>query len=248
MRVAIVIPALDEEQSIGPVVRAMLDAVVAAGHDAVAIVADNGSLDATADRALEAGALVHKEPVKGYGAACLRALSEVPEGTEVVLFADGDGADDPADAASLLHPIARGRADLVIGSRTLGERLGLVEPEALTAAQRFGNRLATLILRALLMHSATDLGPFRAVTTAALATLEMDDHGFGWTVQMQARAARQGLRVVEVPVRYRRRRTGVSKVSGDIKASVQAGAVILTTLAREARRPPPRRLSTPGAR
>jgi glycosyltransferase involved in cell wall biosynthesis len=235
MRVACIIPALDEERSIGPVVQALCAALKARGHEALAIVADNGSRDGTAAAARAAGALVVEEPRRGYGAACLAALGALPVGVELVLFADGDGADDPGDVPALLGPLERGRADLVIGSRALGERFGLVEPGALAPAQRFGNRLATTLLRLMLLHHATDLGPFRALTREALAALRMDDQGFGWTAQMQARAARLGLRVAEVPVRYRRRRSGRSKVSGDLRASAQAGVVILTTLAREAR-------------
>jgi glycosyltransferase involved in cell wall biosynthesis len=237
MRVVVVIPALDEAASIGRVVVDIAEAVRAAGHDALVLVADNGSSDETAVVARNAGARVVVERERGYGAACLRALAELPSlasDVDVALFADGDGADDPADVAALLAPLARGRADLVIGSRSLGERLGLVEPHSLTRVQRFGNALATSLLRLALGHSASDLGPFRAVTTSALAQIAMDDRGFGWTVQMQARAARLHLRVVEVPVRYRRRRTGRSKVSGDVRASIAAGVVILTTIAREA--------------
>jgi glycosyltransferase involved in cell wall biosynthesis len=236
MRVAVVIPALDEELSIGPVTAALLDAVRRGGDDALAIVADNGSRDRTAEVARAAGALVVTEPKRGYGQACLRALGALPPDVDVVLFADGDGADDPGDVDALLRPLKRGRADLVIGSRSLGRRFGLVEEGALTPAQRFGNALATFILRVAYLHHATDLGPFRAVRRTALDALAMDDDGYGWTVQMQARAARRGLKVVEVPVRYHRRRTGRSKVSGDLRAGARAGMVILGTLARERRR------------
>lgn len=238
MRVAVVIPALDEEHSIGRVVRAMAAAVTSAGHVVQVYVADNGSRDRTADEARAAGAVVVVEPRRGYGAACLAALRAVPASpsTDAVLFADGDGADDPKDVPALLGPVATGQADLVIGSRAWGERLGLAEPGALGRAQRFGNRLATSLLRVLFAQRATDLGPFRVIRHGALMQLQMDDRGFGWTVQMQARAARLGLRVMEVPVRYHRRRTGRSKVSGDLKASAHAGVVILSTIAREAAR------------
>jgi glycosyltransferase involved in cell wall biosynthesis len=232
--VAIVIPALDEAASIGGVVRSLL----AARPGACVLVSDNGSRDETPRLAREAGAIVVSEPVRGYGRACLRALREletIGAQVELVAFADGDGADDPADLAALLAPLDEGRADLVIGSRVLGERAGLVERGALTRAQRAGNALAAALLEGGYGVRATDLGPFRAITRAGLARLRMDDVDFGWTVQMQARAARAGLRTVEVPVRYRRRRTGRSKVSGDVRASLQAGRVILTTLWRERR-------------
>lgn len=239
MRVAVVIPALDEEHSIGSVVSSLAAAVRAVGHESLVVVVDNGSRDGTVPVAAGAGAYVVHESKRGYGAACLAGLRSVgalpPDAApEVILFADGDGADHPDDVAALLEPLSRGRADLVIGSRALGERLGLVEPGSLTRPQRLGNALATTALRWLLLHHASDLGPFRAVRAAALRDLAMDDEGFGWTVQMQARAARRRLRVVEVPVRYRRRRTGQSKVSGDLRASAQAGVVILSTLCLEA--------------
>lgn len=232
LHVAVIIPALDEAGSIGAVVHELSEAVRALGHDVIVVVGDNGSRDDTPSIAVREGAVVVHEPAKGYGAACLRALSAIPDACDVVLFADGDGACDPADVAALLAPIVKGRADLVIGSRTLGARLGLVEEGALTAPQVFGNALATLLLRVLYGHHASDLGPFRAITRAALDVVRMDDRGFGWTVQMQARAALAHLRVVEVPVHSRRRRTGRSKVSGDLVGSAKAGVVILGTLAR----------------
>lgn len=233
VRVALVIPALDEEGSIGLVVGELLGAIRARGHEAQGIVADNGSRDGTRARAIAAGATVVSEPVRGYGAACLRALASLRNSIDVVLFADGDGACDPRDVAALLAPIERGRADLVIGSRALGQVLGLVEAGALTRPQVFGNRLATMILQVGYGHHGSDLGPFRAIAWSALAGLAMDDRNFGWTVQMQARAAVAGLRVVEVPVHFRRRRAGRSKVSGDLVGSARAGLVILSTLWRE---------------
>lgn len=239
MHVAVIIPALDEEASIGRVVRELLAALDGRALEGetlrvTVLVGDNGSRDRTAEVAREAGAVVVPAPRRGYGSACLAALAKLPADAELVLFADGDGADDPEDALKLLAPLARGEADLVIGSRALGERLGLVEPGALTRPQRFGNALASTLLRALFGVACTDLGPYRAITVRALATLAMDDPDFGWTVQMQARAAARGLRVHEVPVRYRRRRAGRSKVSGDIRGSVMAGTIILRTLYLEA--------------
>jgi glycosyltransferase involved in cell wall biosynthesis len=240
MDVAVVIPALDEEESIGVVVRELLAALegaeVAPGRRVRArvYVGDNGSSDGTARVARAAGATVVAAPRRGYGTACLAALAALPDEVDAVLFADGDASDDPDDAPALLEPIARDEADLVIGSRELGCRLGLVEDGALTRPQRFGNQLATTLLRLAWGVSFTDLGPYRAVSRRALDELAMDDPDFGWTVQMQARACALGLRSREVPVRYRRRRAGTSKVSGDLKGSVLAGTIILRTLFAEA--------------
>lgn len=238
MRIAVVIPAWNEEASIGGVVRAFLEAAEAlpapVGPALLTVwVADNGSTDRTAAEARAAGATVIPAPRRGYGSACLAAIRALPATTDWVVFADGDAADDPADLYMLLEPLARGEADLCIGSRSLGERLGLVERGALTLPQQAGNRLATGLLRCMFGVHFSDLGPFRAIHHAALRRLQMDDPDFGWTVQMQARAAAMGLRSVEVPVHYRKRRTGVSKVSGDLRGALSAGRVILTTLAAE---------------
>jgi glycosyltransferase involved in cell wall biosynthesis len=233
MRAAVVIPALDEEAAIGRVVAELLVALAAGGYDPIVLVGDNGSKDQTAAVARAAGAVVVTAPRRGYGTACLAALSVLPRDVEVVLFADGDGADHPGDACAVLEPVRSGRADLVIGSRALGEALGLVEPGALSVPQRFGNRLATRLLRVLYGVGFTDLGPYRAVRRTVLDRLAMDDPDFGWTVQMQARAAKLRVRTAEVPVRYRRRRTGTSKVSGDVKGSALAGAIILKTVFAE---------------
>lgn len=243
MHVAVVIPALDEEDSIGKVVRELTEAVAAARlplEDApprvTVLVADNGSRDRTAAVAAGAGAYVVPAPRRGYGSACLAALDALPADADVVLFADGDGSDDPGDVPALLEPVARGEAELCIGSRALGEQLGLVERGALTGPQRFGNHLATTLVRAVFGVHFSDLGPFRAITTTALKSLGMDDPDFGWTVQMQARAAARGLKVREVPVHYRRRRAGHSKVAGNLKGSFLAGTIILRTVALESAR------------
>jgi glycosyltransferase involved in cell wall biosynthesis len=232
MHVLIVIPALNEAATIASVVEQLIRAVPD-GVVGTVVVADNGSTDATAQEAQAAGAVVVREPVRGYGKACLAALATSSFGHDVVLFADGDGADDAGDVPAMLQPLVAAQADLVIGSRVLGSKRGWVERGALTPAQRVGNKLATSLLAAAYRQPATDLGPFRAIRSAALARLHMDDVDFGWTVQMQARAARVGLRTVEVPVHYRKRRAGRSKVSGDLRASIVAGGVILSTLWRE---------------
>ena len=221
MIVDAVIPALDEEVSLG----AVLDAIPSPLVRRV-IVADNGSRDGTARVARARGAHVVLEPRRGYGAACLRALEALQsDPPEVVLFLDADGSDDPSEAPELLRPILEGRADLVIGSRVLGR----AERGALTPHARFGNWLATRLLRALYGARYTDLGPFRAIRYGALQSLGMKDRDFGWTVEMQVRAARRGLRHMEVPVRYRRR-VGRSKISGTVGGSVRAGVKILATV------------------
>lgn len=222
-QVALIIPALNEEDTIA----ATLDGL--AGHALTQlIVVDNGSADRTAEIARAHGARVVAEPRRGYGRACLAGLAAIGPDIDVVVFMDADGSDDPSDLGRLLEPIARGQADLVIGSRVLGTR----EAGALTAQQQLGNRLATYLLRLFYGARSTDLGPFRAIRRDALVRLGMRDTNFGWTVEMQAKALRAGLRVNEVPVRYRRRRGGRSKVSGSVRGSLLAGAKILWTILR----------------
>ena len=216
-----VIPALDEADSLG----AVLDALPSPPVRRV-VVADNGSTDGTARVAREHGATVVLEPRRGYGAACLKALDALAaDPPDVVLFLDADLSDDPAQAGAVLLPILEGRSDLVVGSRVLGKR----EPGALSPHARFGNWLATRLLAALYGARYTDLGPFRAIRYDALMALEMKDKDFGWTVEMQVKAARRGLRHTEVPVRYRRR-VGRSKISGTVGGSVRAGIKILATV------------------
>jgi glycosyltransferase involved in cell wall biosynthesis len=215
--VAAIIPALDEAATIGRVVAAIDRDLV----DAV-VVADNGSRDATADRAREAGALVVVEPRRGYGSACLRAVAAVPA-AGILIFLDGDGSDDPAEIPHLLAPLADGEVDLVVGSRVLGES----EPGALTPTQVLGNRLTCTLVRWLWGARFTDLGPFRAIRRAAYERLDMNDPDFGWTIEMQVKAAQRGLRAIEVPVTCRTRRGGRSKVSGTVLGSWRAGRRIL---------------------
>ena len=191
------------------------------------VVVDNGSTDRTADVARAAGATVVREPRRGYGAACLAGLAHLAtHPPAIVAFMDADASDDPAELPALLAPILDGRADLVIGSRVLGER----EPGSLTPVQIAGNRVATFLLRVLFGARYTDLGPFRAIRWDALERLRMRDRDYGWTVEMQARAALLGLASLEVPVRYRRR-VGRSKISGTVRGVVGAGwKIVLTTL------------------
>lgn len=234
--VAVVIPALDEECSI-PRVLAAIPAWVDER-----IVVDNGSTDRTAERASENGARVVREPRRGYGAACLAGLAAVGA-ADIIVFLDADFSDDPRQMDRLVKPIADGTADLVIGSRTLGP----CEAGALTPVQRWGNRLSCWLIDHLWYFRYTDLGPFRAIRADALGLLRMDDRTYGWTIQMQIRAIRAGLRVLEVPVDYRRR-IGRSKISGTISGAVRAGVTILRTIFCERWRPTnPRRRAAPAS-
>ena len=219
--IAIVIPALDEEESVGRVIDA-----VPRSLRAEIIVVDNGSTDKTAETAEAHGARVVREPNRGYGAACLAGIAALGE-AGVVAFLDADLSDDPAKLPELVAPIARGEADLVIGSRMLGAR----ERGALPFHSLFGNWLAGVILTHLYRQPATDLGPFRAIRRSTLEQLQMQDRGFGWTMEMQAKAARLGARTVEIPVPYRRR-IGRSKITGSLTASAKAAVVILYTAFR----------------
>lgn len=218
------IPALNEAGAIGLVLDAIPRPLVRN-----VVVCDNGSTDATVAIAREHGAIVVAEPRRGYGSACLRGLAAMAaDPPDVVLFLDGDLSDDPAQAVEILEPILSDRADLVIGSRALGAR----EPGALTPQARFGNWLATRLLHVLYGVRYTDLGPFRAIRYRSLLALAMQDRDFGWTVEMQLKAARARLRAEEVPVRYRRR-IGRSKISGTLGGTVRAGATILGTIAAD---------------
>ncbi|MFO0574128.1 MAG: glycosyltransferase family 2 protein [Polyangia bacterium] len=226
------IPALDEEETIGEVVAAVRGLGPPLRR---VIVIDNGSSDRTAERAEVAGALVVREPQRGYGAACLRGISLIESQAQgklavrpdVVLFLDADGADDPRDVHRLIDAVAAG-ADLAIGSRTLG----IVEPGALQPAQRVGNAVAVTLIRAIYGQRYTDLGPLRALRYPALLALGMGDKDYGWTVEMQVKAVRRGLKIVEVPVRYRRRQGGESKISQTVKGTVGAGVKIIYTILR----------------
>jgi glycosyltransferase involved in cell wall biosynthesis len=234
LRVDAVIPARNEAEAIGLVLDALPRPLVRR-----VVVCDNGSTDATAAVARGHGAIVVSEARRGYGSACLKAIAALKaDPPDVVLFLDGDLSDDPAEAAQILEPIVAGRADFVIGSRTRGDR----EVGALTPQARFGNWLATRLLRLLYGARFTDLGPFRAIRYPALLALEMRDRDFGWTVEMQVKAARAHLRAEEIPVRYRKR-IGRSKISGTISGTIQAGIKILGTIALDfVRRGPPPRL------
>jgi glycosyltransferase involved in cell wall biosynthesis len=221
-RVVVVIPAVDEEEAIGPVV-----AEIPRVADEI-IVVDNGSRDRTAARAEAAGARVVREPRRGYGQACLAGIAAAPD-ADVFVFLDGDYSDHPAQLPTVLAPILAGEADLVVGSR----RLGRPAPGAHPWHAVLGTRLCVALMNRLIGTEATDLGPFRAITAPALRRLDMRDRDFGWTVEMQLKARERGLRVREVPVDYRRR-IGRSKVSGTLSGSVRAGVKILGMIARHA--------------
>jgi glycosyltransferase involved in cell wall biosynthesis len=223
-----IIPALDEEAALPGVLAELARTPVRR-----VVVVDNGSVDSTREVARRAGALVVDEPRRGYGAACLRGIAECRRAEpppDVVAFLDADGSDDPAELPSLLAPLERGEADLVLGSRVLDPRR--VEPRALSPQARAGNLVATVMIRLLYGVRHTDLGPFRAIRLDALERLRMRDLDWGWTAEMQVKAIRRGLRVVEVPTAWRRRRGGRSKISGTVRGVVGAGYKILTTVAR----------------
>ncbi len=189
------------------------------------IVVDNGSTDRTAEVAEAGGARVVREPKKGYGAACLKGIASLDPACDVVVVLDGDHSDYPEDLPLLLDPIARGEADFVIGSRVLGE----AERGALPWNQRFGNALACSLVRLLYRRRFTDMGPFRAIRRDSLERLGMEDETFGWNVEMQVKALIEGLRIIEVPVRYRKR-SGRSKISGTVKGTLLAGWKIIGTI------------------
>jgi glycosyltransferase involved in cell wall biosynthesis len=223
-RISVIIPAVDEEEAIGLVI-AEIPPVV---HEV--IVVDNGSQDQTAEVARAAGARVVSEPRRGYGRACLAGIAAADR-PDILVFLDGDHSDYPAQLPDVTAPILEGRADMVIGSRNLGRR----EAGAHPGHAVLGTKLCVGLMNLTTGSRATDLGPFRAITAAALRRLDMRDPNYGWTVEMQIKAARAGLRVLEVPVDYRPR-IGRSKVSGTVSGSVKAGTKILATIARYAMR------------
>ncbi len=223
--VSVIIPALNEEAPIAGVVRECL----ATGVPNDVIVVDNGSTDRTADRARGAGARVVAAP-RGYGRACAAGVRALSPECDVVVFLDGDGSDVPALMNQLVDPIARGTHDFVIGSRTRGHR----EPGSMNFQQIVSGRIAGLILRLLYGVRYTDMCPFRAIRRDALAKLDMREETYGWNLEMQMKAARAGLRILEIPVNHRRRAGGESKVSGTLRGTFVAGARIIATLARVA--------------
>jgi len=225
LRIAAVIPALDEEEAIADVVAA----VRREGLDEIVVV-DSGSADRTVARAEAAGARVVTAPRRGYGLACATGAAAAMGSAEILLFLDGDGSDRPEFIPTLLAPILEDRADFVIGSRSRGER----ERGSMGAHQLLAGRAAGLATRFLYGVRYTDMCPFRAIRSAALRTLDMREMTYGWNLEMQMRAARSGLRILEVPVGHRRRAGGTSKVSGTILGSLKASLRIAATFARVA--------------
>jgi glycosyltransferase involved in cell wall biosynthesis len=222
-----IIPALDEEGTIGQIVRGI------SAHVDRVIVVDNGSGDSTASRAREAGADVVDEPVRGYGAACLAGIARARElGSSILVFLDADGSEDPSEAPLLIAPVLSGEADLALGVR----RPEMIAPAAMTAPQRFGNWLAPALMRILLGARYSDMPPFKAIRREALERLALSERGHGFTIELLLRAHAHQLRVVECPVHCRARAAGVSKVSGTVSGSARAGVKILTSIAKHALR------------
>ncbi len=230
-RITVIMPARNEEATVGHQVHALLlDPAFAALSVRQVIVVDNGSTDQTAAVAHAAGARVVRQPQPGYGAACLAGVLAADD-ADIVLLMDADGSDDIAGAARVATLLLAGTAQLVMGSRTRGA----VEPGALTVPQRLGNRVATVLLWLLCGEHITDLGPVRAIRRADLVALGMREMTYGWSTEMLVKAARAGYRIREVPVDYHRRGGGRSKVSGTVYGTVRAGWCILATVLRYAR-------------
>ena len=228
LKVGVVVPARNEERNVGAVVAELMVLRGDGGGPLVDdfVVCDNGSTDATAQRAREAGARVVREETPGYGVACLTALAALRP-VDVVLFTDGDRSFVAGQCIRLLDAIAAG-ADFAVGSRALGRR----ERGALSPPQIMGNRLAGVLIRLLWGERVTDLGPYRAIRAGALRRLDMQDRAYGWTVEMQVKAIQNRLRMVEVPVDTVRRRFGVSKVGGTVRGVIGASIGILSMIAR----------------
>jgi glycosyltransferase involved in cell wall biosynthesis len=223
MNIIVIIPAYNEAEAIGPVIAEIPKAWVRE-----IVVVNNRSTDQTAQRAAEAGATVVHEPLPAYGRACLRGMTYVASLSpppDIIVFLDGDHSDYPEQLPELVKPIIEQGYDMVIGSRALGQR----ERGSMTPPQLFGNWLATSLIRWLYRVHYTDLGPFRAIRWQQLLALKMADINYGWTVEMQLKAAKMKMKITEVPVHYRRR-IGFSKISGTVKGVILAGYKIIVTI------------------
>jgi glycosyltransferase involved in cell wall biosynthesis len=223
--VTLIIPVIDEEANIGPVLRAV-------PRDTVGeiIVVDGGSRDATMELARAAGARVVLERRFGYGAACLAGFTAIAADCAIAVFMDGDGSDDPAEIPRLVAPIIAGEADFVIGSRTRGER----ERGSMSAHQLVAGHIAGLAIKLLYRFRYTDMCPLRAIRREALEKLDLRETTYGWNLEMQMRAARAGLHILELPVRHRRRAGGNSKVAGSLSGTLKASMRLATTFVRVA--------------
>ncbi len=226
MKISVIIPVLNEAESIGSVL-----AAIPARSDMEILVVDGGSSDDTVKIASAAGAVIVNEAQRGYGRAC--ASGAAASRGEILVFMDGDGADDPARLPDLVAPLESGTADLVLASRLAGQ----FQAGSMPWHQRTGNWLAVHWLNRLYRQSLTDLGPFRALRRADLYSLEMVEMSYGWPVEMIVKAARRGWRIVEIPVVHRLRLGGKSKISGTLRGSVLAAYFILRTIARYAKKP-----------
>jgi glycosyltransferase involved in cell wall biosynthesis len=219
----IIIPAYNEENSVGKVIMDIPKEYVNE-----IIVVNNNSNDATSVNAFNAGATVLDQPLQGYGFACLKGIEYISNKTikpDIVVFIDADYSDHPSEMTELIKPLIENNIDMVIGSRALGNR----ESGSMTFPQRFGNRLATTLIKFLYKTKYTDLGPFRAVRYTKLIEMNMQDTTYGWTVEMQLKAAKMKMAIAEIPVSYRKR-IGHSKISGTVKGTVLAGYKIITTI------------------
>lgn len=218
-RISVIIPVFNEQEAITKVIGDIPQNLIAE-----ILVVDNGSTDHTAQLAKDMGARVICENRRGYGWACLAGMAQVNQ-PDIVVFLDGDYSDHPNQMPELIAPITENRAQLVIGSRVLGNR----EPGALLPQARFGNWLATRLIKWFYGVEHTDLGPFRAIAYPALLQINMQDKTFGWTVEMQVKAAKLGITATEVPVSYRKR-IGVSKITGTLSGTIKAGWKIIFTI------------------
>ena len=219
LAISVIIPAFNEEDSIGLVLDALPQNLI---HEI--IVVDNNSTDNTARSAIEKGARVVAEQRRGYGSACLKGISAL-DNPDIVVFLDGDFSDYPEELVKLVAPIESGEMDFVLGSR-------MILPEsrsALLPQSRYGNQLAVFLMRLFFRHQYTDLGPFRAIRYESLQAIAMQDTNFGWTVEMQIKAVKKGLRILEIPVKYRER-VGVSKITGTFSGTIKAGTKIIYTI------------------
>lgn len=221
--IVLILPAKDEAQTLPSVLRHVPQEI---DHF---IVVDNGSVDATAKVAERYGARVISEAIPGYGRSCLAAFGVLDDiNPDIVAFADADGSDNVTQLCDLLHPIANGDADLVLEQRIP------TTAQALSLQQRLGNHLSTSLIHIIWGHSYSDLGPMRAIRWSSLKSLHMEDKDYGWTVEMQIKAVKKGLRICEIPMPYRIRTAGMSKVSRNLQGSIRAGVKILRVIFREA--------------